>query len=95
MQAKEWCAFRDFESKCNAKMKEREKRASWRNYVKDKAMQIMSEAEMFQIRNRRNVLVTKEDGLFTDVIIKNSNEFKTSNGSVTRLASPESRTPHQ
>ena len=66
---KEWCTFADYEARCPETLSETEKQNNWRNFVKERAGEMIFEAERFSIRNKRNVYVHKDDGLFTDVVI--------------------------
>ena len=66
---KEWCTYKDYEARCSEKLSETEKQNNWRNFVKERASEMIFEAEKFSIRFKRHVLVHKEDGLFTDVVI--------------------------
>ena len=70
---KEWCTYHDFDKLCSEKLSEDEKKIYWRNLIKERALDMIFEAEKYSIRNKRHVKFMKEDGLFTDAIFGNKN----------------------
>ena len=66
---KEWCTYKDYDARCPENLSETEKQINWRNFVKERASEMIFEAEKFSIRFKRHVTVHRDDGLFTDVVI--------------------------
>lgn len=72
----EWCTFDDFDRLCSPELTLSEKKENWVKFVGTRAQELIHDASSYMVRNRRYEILSKEDGLFTDVAINQEDKMK-------------------
>ena len=62
-----WCTFDDFALRCEPDMSMAERKIAWAKLVKEKALQTLFDVHRFNARNRGSFVMSKTDGLHTEV----------------------------